>query len=247
MSDDLKTQGNEALKQGRIYDSIQLYSEAIQIDPSNHIIFSNRSNAYYQDKNFAFALKDATETITLASKFEKGYIRAYDALVALNRFPEGVKQIKTGLTAIPSGPILTQKYQEFQKFIIPNLTSIQLITNPVPFVKNVPTVIECFATWCGPCKQMIPHLAKFQDTYNNRINLISVSSEPTGKLEGFLKGNPEMKLYNVGFDGSGVVQHIMGLQGVQGIPHCFVYDKDGTQIFSGHPSQLDQFVCSLGI
>lgn len=39
----LKDQGNEAFKQGDIPLSIKYYTEAIDMDPDNHVYYSNRS------------------------------------------------------------------------------------------------------------------------------------------------------------------------------------------------------------
>ena len=39
----LKDQGNEAFKNGDIQLSIKFYSEAIDMDPDNHVYYSNRS------------------------------------------------------------------------------------------------------------------------------------------------------------------------------------------------------------
>ena len=36
-ADDLKAQGNEALKSGDMESAIRLYSEAIELDDSNHV------------------------------------------------------------------------------------------------------------------------------------------------------------------------------------------------------------------
>jgi stress-induced-phosphoprotein 1 len=39
----LKDQGNEAFKQGNIPQSITFYTQAIDMDPDNHVYYSNRS------------------------------------------------------------------------------------------------------------------------------------------------------------------------------------------------------------
>lgn len=67
----LKTQGNEALKQNNLAEAIQLYTEAIGLDPDNHILYSNRSAAYAKDEKFDLALTDAEKTVELKPDWAK--------------------------------------------------------------------------------------------------------------------------------------------------------------------------------
>jgi tetratricopeptide (TPR) repeat protein len=57
----LKDQGNKAF-QAKEYDSaISLFSQAIALDPQNHVLYSNRSAAKAGKKQWASALEDAEE------------------------------------------------------------------------------------------------------------------------------------------------------------------------------------------
>ena len=56
---ELKDQGNKAF-QAKNYDTaIGLFTEAIELDPQNHVLFSNRSAANAGKKQWAAALEDA--------------------------------------------------------------------------------------------------------------------------------------------------------------------------------------------
>lgn len=61
----LKDQGNAALSAGNLDEAIRLYSEALLLDPSNHVLFSNRSAAYAKAGKYGEALKDAEQTVTI--------------------------------------------------------------------------------------------------------------------------------------------------------------------------------------
>jgi Flp pilus assembly protein TadD len=42
----LKDQGNELFQTGKIQEAILSYTQAIDLDPDNHVFYSNRSAAY---------------------------------------------------------------------------------------------------------------------------------------------------------------------------------------------------------
>lgn len=67
----LKKQGNEALGKGHAEEAIRLYTDAIELDPDNHVLFSNRSAAFAKLNKFAEALKDAEKTVELKPNWPK--------------------------------------------------------------------------------------------------------------------------------------------------------------------------------
>jgi len=67
----LKRQGNSALQEGNMEEAIRLYSEAIHLDPDNHILYSNRSAAYAKLQEYEKALEDAEKTVKLKPDWAK--------------------------------------------------------------------------------------------------------------------------------------------------------------------------------
>jgi len=62
--DALKAEGNKAF-QAKDYDrAIELFSQAIQLDSSNHVLWSNRSAAKTGKKQYEAALEDAEQVCT---------------------------------------------------------------------------------------------------------------------------------------------------------------------------------------
>lgn len=59
------------------------FSEAIAIEPENHVLYSNRSGAYASLKNFQKALEDANKTTELKADWVKGWGRKGAALHGL--------------------------------------------------------------------------------------------------------------------------------------------------------------------
>lgn len=96
-SEQLKGEGNDAYKEGKFDEAVALYSSAIEIDPTNHVYFSNRSQAFLKLKKFRQALDDATKCIELESTFAKGYLRKASAQKELEMWGEALKTCKTGI------------------------------------------------------------------------------------------------------------------------------------------------------
>ena len=65
MADALKDQGNKAF-QAKDYDkAIDLFSQAIALDPNNFVLFSNRSAAKAGKRQYAAALEDAEQVCVM--------------------------------------------------------------------------------------------------------------------------------------------------------------------------------------
>lgn len=88
-----KTAGNKAFTQGKFDQALKLYTEAIEIWPENHVLYSNRSATYLQLKNFDKALEDADECVRLNKDFPKGHFRRCQVLLELNRKEEAKSAI----------------------------------------------------------------------------------------------------------------------------------------------------------
>ena len=88
MASELKEQGNKALKAGNFDQAISCYTQAVALDPSSHILFSNRSAAYAQKKDYENALKDACQIIKVKPEWWKGYSRKAVALEFLGRLED---------------------------------------------------------------------------------------------------------------------------------------------------------------
>jgi len=96
-----KTAGNRAFTQGKYDQAIQHYSEAIEILPENHVLYSNRSAAYMQIKDWDKALLDAEKCISLDSHFPKGHFRKGQIMMELNKKQEALVSLKEARDLAP--------------------------------------------------------------------------------------------------------------------------------------------------
>ncbi|KIW34938.1 uncharacterized protein PV07_01675 [Cladophialophora immunda] len=113
MADALKAEGNKAFAAKDFKTAIDKFSQAIELDPTNHVLYSNRSGAYASLKDYQKALDDANKTTELKSDWAKGWGRKGaaqhglgDLVGAKDAFEEALKlepsnaQARQGLDAV---------------------------------------------------------------------------------------------------------------------------------------------------
>ncbi|XP_034489801.1 tetratricopeptide repeat protein 28 [Drosophila innubila] len=95
-------QSNAACQSGDFATAVLLYTDALQLDPGNHILYSNRSAARLKQGQFASALQDATQARELCPQWPKAYFRQGVALQCLGRYGEALASFAAGLAQEPS-------------------------------------------------------------------------------------------------------------------------------------------------
>jgi tetratricopeptide (TPR) repeat protein len=90
-AEDFKAVGNRCFSGGYFSAAIKCYTSAIERDPQNEVLHSNRSASYLQSVLLAgpsLALKDAEKAIALKPGWFKAYLRKGDALFAMKKFEQ---------------------------------------------------------------------------------------------------------------------------------------------------------------
>ncbi len=105
-------------------------------------------------------------------------------------------------------------------------------------------VLECWATWCGPCLAVIPHVDELYDKYQEkglRVIGMNVWEDGKDKVAAFVKTKGDGMSYPVAYVGKGGDFENTWLKpaGVRGIPHAFLV-KDGKVLLTTHPAQLTE-------
>jgi len=64
------------------------YTKSIALDPSNHIVYTNRATAFKKHKEFQLMLEDSQNAIDLDPKYFKAFLRNGEAAVELGKLPK---------------------------------------------------------------------------------------------------------------------------------------------------------------
>jgi thiol-disulfide isomerase/thioredoxin len=101
-------------------------------------------------------------------------------------------------------------------------------TRQVP-APEMPTVIDCFATWCGPCVEQMDALGTVHDRYADRTAFVSVTNE---RLGGGLS-REDLRAWWRDNDGRWALGHdpegdLLAALGASGLPFLAVTDATGS-------------------
>ena len=123
---DWKDKGNGLVKEKKYKEALDCYSKAIEIDPNDPILYSNRSAMHLNLSEFDKAIEDAEKAISLKPEYAKAYLRKGKALEGQQRLQEALDTYKLGLEKDKTNAQLLEASQELE----------QSMNNP--FLKNYP-------------------------------------------------------------------------------------------------------------
>eukprot|EP01128_Nolandella_sp_AFSM9_P012360 TRINITY_DN9201_c0_g1_i1.p1 TRINITY_DN9201_c0_g1~~TRINITY_DN9201_c0_g1_i1.p1 ORF type:complete len:381 (-),score=140.42 TRINITY_DN9201_c0_g1_i1:65-1207(-) len=113
-----KAAGNKQLTKGNLEEAIKSYGEAMTFTPDNHVLYSNRAQAYIQQEKFVEALADVDKCIELSPAFTKAYYRRGVILTSLDRIEEAV-------AALQEAHDLAPRDEEIEKLLAETKTKLK--------------------------------------------------------------------------------------------------------------------------
>lgn len=99
-----KEKGNAEFKKGNHGKAIEYYTYAVEMDPRNHIFFTNRATAYFKMARFDKSLRDSNKAIKLNNGWWKGHLKKAESLMALERFDDAEVAAQLGLQLFSDKP-----------------------------------------------------------------------------------------------------------------------------------------------
>ncbi|MFO0850312.1 MAG: TlpA disulfide reductase family protein [Gemmataceae bacterium] len=129
----------------------------------------------------------------------------------------------------------------------PPLKATKWLTGPEvkAFEPGKVYVVEFWATWCGPCIVMMPHLGDIQEELGPKgVTVVGFTAKDPGNTEDRVTKFVEKRGGKLGYtiayaDDRETYDAYMKAAGQNGIPCSFVIGKDGKIAYIGHPLFLD--------
>ena len=181
---DYKNEGNEALKAGNLDLAIEKYTKAIELDSTNHVFYSNRSNAYTLQNKYQEALDDAVKCIEVNPQFVKGYCRKGLALFKMGKMEESVKAYDEGLAVLPGNELLLKDKASVEAQMKPAFDMSKMME-----LMNNPMVKEMMEKNPQLAAQLLQNPQLFQNP--EMMNMMANMFNKQGGQQGDQQANPQ--------------------------------------------------------
>lgn len=113
----LKDEGNGHLKEHRYDEAIACYTQAIELDGSNPVFYSNRAQVHIKVENYGLAISDCNEALKADKEFSKAYYRRGVSLMAILNYKEAQVNFKEVLKRVPNDRLTLENHKQCTNFL----------------------------------------------------------------------------------------------------------------------------------
>ena len=89
---------------------------------------------------------------------------------------------------------------------------------------GVPTVVNLWASWCGPCREELPVVQQLADAAGDRVRVLGVASLDGASQTASFASDAEVTFPSA-FDGDG---EVMAALGINNLPYTLFLTADGS-------------------
>lgn len=141
-----------------------------------------------------------------------------------NQLERRIEQLQQEIKKIQEF-IATQGYDKELEKIQKKIEEIDEAIQSQTTLKGKPTLIDFWAEWCGPCRNIAPTVHQLKEKHKDTLNVLQINTETA-------VGNKLFKTYAEPFK-------------VDGIPYLILFDKNGAlvnRLVGAYPDKLVQMV-----
>ena len=95
------------------------------------------------------------------------------------------------------------------KFFVDNVAKIDNET--LTYIGDKPTIVDFYASWCGPCKKLSPIMEKLSKKYEDKVNFYKIDVDESSDLANTLKikGIPTLIFFKDSLSTSIIIEGFM--------------------------------------
>lgn len=130
------------MQQGAFSKAMRMYTKALELDAGNAILYSNRSAAHFNTRQFSESLEDAESAILCDSMWWKAYKRKGLALIHMQRYEEAIQALEEGLKIVGKNAEM-EKNLEFARACQEQAQNLYILPEPhmMQRLESVPVFI----------------------------------------------------------------------------------------------------------
>lgn len=196
----LKEQGNSCFSKGEYKTAIDLFTQALTLDPTSVALLSNRSAAYAaigkeDPENYRLAEADGAECVKLMPDWSKGYVRQASALFFQQKYKEAVLIYAQGLARDPNSRLLSDGLAMAQKQLAESATDAEDQETVIGI--DLGTTFSCVGVWQQNKVVMVPN-DRGSITTPSYVNFTETGKRSVGWAAKNLAARyPESTIYDV--------------------------------------------------
>lgn len=225
------------------------FNKAVKMDSSNSSAICGRGEIYLEKKELDKAKQDLDKALQLDQKNVRAWFNRGMAEEKVRKYNEAMDFYNKGLEANP-GDANLQYFKEKLE------SKLAVIGKPAPDIEvttingeklkmsdykgKKAVIVDCWATWCGPCRMEMPKLQEFYLKHSDDVEIIAISGEKDGdtKVPEFIKA--QGFTFKVVYDAE---RKAYDKFPTKGIPFVTIISKDGIILdtFTGYdPNVIEE-------